>query len=79
MWQRLMVKATSPGPNGEPPALARRFKFHDLRAKAAEDLAEEAGEEEAQKLLGHENLRTTRRNYLNRRRKEKPILARPVR
>jgi hypothetical protein len=40
-------KGDLPGPNGEPPVLARRFKFHDLRAMAAADLAEAVGEEEA--------------------------------
>lgn len=79
IWQRLMAKATSKGRNGEPPVLAKRFKLHDLRAKAAEDLAEIAGEEEAQKLLAHGSLKTTKKNYLNRRKKDKHIIARPAR
>ena len=42
------------------------FWFYDLRAKAADDKAETAGESEAQKLLGHTDGRTTARHYLRR-------------
>lgn len=75
IWQRLMRKATSPGKNGEPPALAARFKFHDLRAKAATEKADQETEEEAQKLLGHREVKTTR-GYI---RHKKPTRAKPVR
>jgi integrase len=75
IWQRLMRKATAPGRNGEPPALAARFKFHDLRAKAATDKADLETDEEAQKLLGHREVKTTR-GYI---RHKKPTRARPVR
>lgn len=40
--------------------------FYDLRAKAADDKAEFAGESEAQKLLGHTDGRTTAKHYLRR-------------
>jgi integrase len=42
------------------------FWFYDLRAKAADDKAEMAGESEAQKLLGHTDGRTTAKHYLRR-------------
>lgn len=44
----------------------RAFWFYDLRAKAADDKAETAGESEAQKLLGHTDGRTTAKHYLRR-------------
>ncbi|AKU12509.1 MAG: hypothetical protein AzoDbin1_03430 [Azoarcus sp.] len=50
-WQRTMDKATAPGPNGEPPILAERFHFHDLRAKTVTEL-KEAGRD-ARTLSGH--------------------------
>jgi integrase len=75
-WQRLMKKATSRGPNGEPPALAKRFKFHDLRAKAGTEKAEQGTDQDAQELLGHKDIKTTRKNYIRRR---KPTRATPVR
>lgn len=70
-----MKKATKPGRNGEPAALAARFKFHDLRAKAATDKADLETDEEAQKLLGHREVKTTR-GYI---RHKKPTRAKPVR
>jgi integrase len=51
------------------PALADEIKkmwFYDLRAKAADDTADGLGEEAASNLLGHEDVRTTRRHYLRR-------------
>jgi integrase len=65
-----------PGPNGEPPALAKRFKFHDLRAKAATEKAEQGTDKDAQDLLAHQDIKTTPRNYIRRR---KPTKATPVR
>lgn len=44
----------------------KAFWFYDLRAKAADDKADSAGESEAQKLLGHTDGRTTARHYLRR-------------
>jgi hypothetical protein len=74
-WQRLMKKATSPGPNGEPPALAKRFKFHDLPAKAATEKAEQGTDKGAQDLLAHREVKTTGK-YIRRR---KPTRATPPR
>jgi integrase len=42
------------------------FKFRDLRAKAADDVADERGETAASNLLGHETVRTTQRHYLRK-------------
>jgi integrase len=44
----------------------KAFWFRDLRAKAADDKADQAGESEAQKLLGHTDGRTTSKHYLRR-------------
>ena len=60
IWQRLMDKATCPGKNGEAPALAERFTFHDLRAKCASD---KDGLESAAALLGHASSQTTKSVY----------------
>lgn len=67
IWQRLVTKALKAG------AITERLTFHDLRAKAATDSAQA---EDAQKLLGHTNLQTTKRHYIRR---QKPTRARPVR
>lgn len=40
--------------------------FYDLRAKAADDTADEFGEQAASDLLGHDSVRTTQRHYLRR-------------
>lgn len=74
-WQRLMNKATSPGPNGEPPVLSAWFKFHDFRAKAATEKAEQGTEDDAKELLGHKDVKTTR-GYIRR---VKPKRVTPVR
>ncbi len=50
----------------------RAMWFYDLRAKAADDTADDRGEQEASNLLGHESVRTTQRHYLRRGRKVKP-------
>jgi integrase len=51
------------------PDLAEEIKqmwFYDLRAKAADDTADDLGDQAASNLLGHENVQTTRRHYLRR-------------
>ncbi|MDB5564631.1 MAG: integrase family protein [Tardiphaga sp.] len=68
-WQRLMKKALTPG------VTSKRFKFHDLRAKAATEKAEQGTDKDAQDLLGHANARTTG-GYIRRR---KPTRATPIR
>lgn len=42
------------------------FWFYDLRAKAADDKADEHGDQAAADLLGHDNVTTTQRHYLRR-------------
>lgn len=44
----------------------RAFWFYDLRAKAADDVADERGEQAAAKQLGHSSVSTTKRHYLRR-------------
>lgn len=44
----------------------RAFWFRDLRAKAADDVADQSGATEAQNLLGHTDGRTTAKHYLRR-------------
>ncbi len=47
-------------------AQIRAFWFYDLRAKAADDVADERGELAASKQLGHTSVQTTKRHYLRR-------------
>lgn len=44
----------------------RAFWFYDLRAKAADDIAEVHGDQAATDLLGHDNVKTTKDHYLRR-------------
>lgn len=44
----------------------KAFWFYDLRAKAADDVADERGELAASKQLGHTSVTTTKRHYLRR-------------
>lgn len=53
-------------------AQIQSFWFYDLRAKAADDKAEEIDEQAASDLLGHESTKTTRRHYLRRGKKVMP-------
>lgn len=46
--------------------------FYDLRAKAADDTADEHGDQAAANLLGHDNVTTTQRHYLRRGKKVGP-------
>jgi integrase len=51
------------------PALAdaiKNFWFYDLRAKAADDVGDERGAQDATDLLGHDSQRTTNRHYRRR-------------
>ena len=67
-WHRLMTTATRTRENGEPPVLAERFTFHDLRAKSASDDAFDMATER----LAHDDPRTTQKVY-----RRKPRRARP--
>ncbi|MFZ6654097.1 tyrosine-type recombinase/integrase [Undibacterium sp. TJN19] len=42
------------------------FWFYDLRAKAADDTSDMLGEQKAADLLGHDDVKTTRRHYMRR-------------
>lgn len=44
----------------------RKFWFYDLRAKAADDVADDRGEQAAADQLGHASVQTTKRHYLRR-------------
>lgn len=57
------------------PELAEEIKamwFYDLRAKAADDTADDHGDQAAADLLGHNNVATTQRHYLRRGKKVGP-------
>jgi len=57
------------------PELADEIKamwFYDLRAKAADDTADDHGDQAAADLLGHESVKTTQRHYLRRGKKVGP-------
>ncbi|HEY0064157.1 MAG TPA: tyrosine-type recombinase/integrase [Telluria sp.] len=43
-----------------------KFRFYDLRAKAADDTSDDRGEQAASDLLGHDSVKTTQRHYLRR-------------
>lgn len=62
------LKATTPGEKGEPPVLAERFTFHDLRAKSASDDELEAATER----LAHDDPRTTHKVYRRKPRRAIP-------
>jgi len=70
IWQKLQRKAMRKG------VIESRYKFHDLRAKAATDKADQTTDQEASDLLGHASVRTTQRNYIRHR---KPKKVTPVR
>lgn len=65
------AKADKEG-NKELAAEIRVMWFYDLRAKAADDTAEERGEQAAADLLGHSSVSTTKRHYLRRGKIVKP-------
>ena len=57
------------------PKLAEDIKamwFYDLRAKAADDTADDGGDQAAADLLGHDSVKTTQRHYLRRGKKVGP-------
>jgi len=65
-WHKLLVKATTPGPSGEPPVLAEWFTFHDLRAKRASDAEDVL---EANEAMAHDDVKTTQKVYRRKPRK----------
>lgn len=60
------ARATAAEQNPELADQIRRMWFTKLRSKAADDVADTRGEQAASDLLGHDDVRTTRRHYLNR-------------
>lgn len=57
------------------PAMAAEIKemwFYDLRAKAADDVSDDRGDQAASDLLGHDNITTTRRHYIRRGKRVNP-------
>ena len=78
MWQRLMRKLSRPGKDGAPAALESRFKFKNLRRKAATDKAKATSVAEASQMLDHASEATTRKHYIGQE-AMKPKKVRPVR
>ncbi len=60
------AKAVEAEQKPELAAEIRAFWFYDLRAKAADDIAEVDGDQAATDLLGHDNVKTTKDHYLRR-------------
>lgn len=58
--------AAGKGGNTKLAADIRAFWFYALRAKAADNIADERGKMEASKQLGHTYVQTTKRHYLRR-------------
>ena len=53
VWQKLMTKAASTK------VIQEKFRFHDIRRKAATEIEHSSGREQARKLLGHQDQKTT--------------------
>ncbi len=66
IWQKLIVKAI------EDKIIEERFNFHDIRRKTASDMEETMGRENARKLLGHADQKTTN-IYISGTQKVKPL------
>lgn len=65
-FERARAKAAEAASTPQLAAEIRAFWFYDLRAKAADDVAEARGEQAAAKQLGHASVSTTKRHYLRR-------------
>ena len=78
LWQKLMRKLTRRGKGGGGPALPERFKFKNLRRKAATDKAKATSIAEASQMLDHADEKTTRKHYIGEA-AVKPNKVRPVR
>lgn len=66
IWQRTIRKAFSEG------LIEKRFRFHDIRRKAATDAEKLSGREYARQLLGHETQSMTA-NYISGEQRVKPL------
>lgn len=65
-FEKAREAAAKTAPDTETATAIRAFWFYDLRAKAADDVADERGEQAASKQLGHASVSTTKRHYLRR-------------
>lgn len=65
-FEKAREAAAQAAPDPETAEAIRKFWFYDLRAKAADDVAEARGEQAAAKQLGHTSVNTTKRHYLRR-------------
>lgn len=65
-FDKARAKAAEAADSEQLAADIRAFWFYDLRAKAADDVADERGEAAASKQLGHTSVSTTKRHYLRR-------------
>lgn len=65
-FEKAREAAAVAAPDEETADAIRKFWFYDLRAKAADDVAEARGEQAAAKQLGHTSVTTTKRHYLRR-------------
>ena len=64
LFKNAKAKACLENPSLE--SAIRDFWFYDLRAKAADDVGDERGAQDATDLLGHDSQRTTSRHYRRR-------------
>lgn len=65
-FEEARAKAAEASSSPQLAAEIRAFWFYDLRAKAADDVAEKRGEQAAATQLGHTSVSTTKRHYLRR-------------
>ena len=65
-FEQAREAAAKVAPDAATAEAIRAFWFYDLRAKAADDVAEARGEQAAAQQLGHTSVTTTKRHYLRR-------------
>ena len=65
-FEQAREAAAKAAPDAATANAIRAFWFYDLRAKAADDVAEARGEQAAAQQLGHTSVTTTKRHYLRR-------------
>lgn len=78
IWQKLMRKLSRPGKGGSTPRLPERFKFKNLRRRAATEKAKATSVAEAAAMLDHADEKTTRKHYISND-AIKPNKVKPVR
>ena len=57
--ENLKLEATSFLTNTATKVIQEKFRFHDIRRKAATEIEHSSGREQARKLLGHQDQKTT--------------------